>query len=91
VRLSIIRLGFSLSIIFAFAVFSVGVVNLIWPNYGIEFLKMVDSIYPGYQFGKWGFGGVIVGTLYAGIDGFFVGVVLAWLYNLFYRKSKEQQ
>jgi hypothetical protein len=48
---------------------------------------MIDSIYPGYQYGSWGFGGVIVGTLYAAVDGFVMGIIFAWLYNLFAKEK----
>ncbi|MFQ6082092.1 MAG: hypothetical protein ACE5WD_01890 [Candidatus Aminicenantia bacterium] len=86
-KLNVIRLGCALSTIWAILVFLVGVANLIWSSYGVEFLKILDSIYPGYHYGKWGFGGVVVATLYAAVDAWVIGVVFAWLYNL-YTKGK---
>jgi len=68
-RLDIIRLGFTVSALWALSVFSVGMANLLWPTYGIGFLKVIDSIYPGYHFGQHGFVGVLVATLYAAVDG----------------------
>jgi hypothetical protein len=50
-----------------------------WSGYGTEFLVFMDSLYPGYAPG--GFGSVIVGTLYAVVDGLIVGAIFAWLYN----------
>lgn len=88
-KLNVIRLGCALSTVWALIVFLVGLGNLIWPGYGVEFLKIIDSIYPGYHLAKWGFGGVIVATLYAAIDGWVVGVVFAWLYNLFTKGKRE--
>jgi hypothetical protein len=69
--------------------FLTGIGNLIWNQYGVAFLKVMESIYPGYTFGRWGFWGVIVVTLYAALDGFVIGVVVAWIYNLFEGAKKE--
>ncbi len=91
-KLNAINLGIALATIWALATLSAGVANLIWPGYGVEFLKLLDSLYPGYHLGKWGFGGVLVATLYAAIDGFVWGVVIAWIYNLCakcFKKEKE--
>ncbi len=87
-KLDVIRLGCTVSAVWGGAVFCVGLANLFWPTYGVEFLKIIDSIYPGYHFGLWGFGGVIVATLYAAIDGWIVGVVFALLYNFITRKKR---
>jgi len=57
-------------------------------GYGAAFLKVIDSIYPGYHMGQWGFFGVIVATLYAALDGFIAGIIFAWLYNLFGKTKK---
>jgi len=62
-------------------VFLVGLVNLVWPSYGVAVLDLARSIYPGYG-GMSGFGGVIVGTIYALVDGAIVGAIFAWLYNM---------
>jgi len=61
------------------AILVVGIANLVWPGYARLFLELVASIYPGYHPG--GFGGVIVGTVYALADGFIGGAIFAWLYN----------
>ena len=58
----------------------VGLANLAWPPYGAAFLATVESVYPGYA-STAGFGAVIVGTLYAALDGTIVGAIFAWLYN----------
>jgi hypothetical protein len=88
-KLDVIRFGCTVSILWALIVFSVGIPNLIWPSYGVEFLKIIDSIYPGYHFGLWGFGGIIVATMYAAIDGWVVGAVFALLYNFITRKKRS--
>jgi len=89
-KFNVIQLGLTLAIIWAVIVLLVGITNLIFPGYGVAFLQIVDSIYPGYHFGKLGFGGVIVATLYATLDGFILGIVFAWLYNLFGKSMKKE-
>ncbi|NIO49807.1 MAG: hypothetical protein GTN73_10295 [Candidatus Aminicenantes bacterium] len=89
-KFNVIQLGLTLAILWAVIVLLMGVTNLIFPAYGVAFLQIVDSIYPGYHFGKWGFWGVIVATLYAVIDGFVMGVVIAWLYNLLGKSMKKE-
>jgi membrane associated rhomboid family serine protease len=63
----------------------VAVRNLIWPGYGTTFLQVVASIYPGYD-ASGSIGAVIVGTVYALIDGAIFGLVFGWLYNWFLSK-----
>ncbi len=60
----------------------VGVLNLLYPSYGVAFLEWTASIYPGYH-GPAGFVSVLVATLYGLVDGAIGGFVLAWLYNAF--------
>lgn len=80
-KLNVSRFGFTVAVVWGFVVFSVAICNLFFPSYGVAFLKVVESIYPGYHFGELGFGGAIVATLYAILDGLIVGVIFAWLYN----------
>ncbi len=79
-RLSTKAMAWTAGILWAAAIFLTGVLNLIWPGYAIAFLDMAKSIYPGYAH-IGGFAGVIVGTLYALVDGLVCGVIFAWLYN----------
>jgi hypothetical protein len=90
VRLTPWRLGCAASTVWALCVFLAGVANLVSSSYGVEFLKLMDSIYPGYHYGQWGFWGVLVATLYAALDGWIVGVVFAWLYNLYGRRERPK-
>ena len=75
-KLNVIQLGLAFAVICAASALLVGLINLFCPSYGVAFLKLLDSLYPGYHFGKWGFGGVVVATLYAALDGFVCGVEL---------------
>jgi hypothetical protein len=88
-KLRVIQLGLTAGIIWAGAVFLVALANLLLGGYGEAFLKVVDSIYPGYHSGQWGFVGVIVATLYAALDGFVAGLIFAWIYNLLMRGKTE--
>ncbi len=63
--------------------------NVLFPPYGVAFLELGASIYPGYD-GPAGFGSVIVVTLYAAVDGAVAGAVLAWVYNLVARSQPAQ-
>ncbi len=64
----------------------VGLGTPVWPSYGAAFLEVVRSLYPGYAHTA-GFFGVIVGTLYALLDGAILGAIFAWLYNKFHGAS----
>lgn len=78
-KLSIKALALSFGILWGCVVFLMGIAHLLWPGYGTAFLELAASVYPGYSVG--GFGSVIVGTLYALLDGAIGGAIFAWLYN----------
>jgi ABC-type phosphate transport system permease subunit len=81
-KLSLRALALTAGILWALALFLTGMTSLIWPGYGEAFLKMMASVYPGYH-ASGSIGDVIVGTLYAFLDGAIFGLVFGWLYNLF--------
>ncbi len=80
-KLSVKGLALGSAITWGLAVLFVGLVNLGWPSYGTAFLQLISSIYPGYH-AQASLGNVIVGTLYAVLDGAIGGVFFGWLYNL---------
>jgi hypothetical protein len=80
-KLCVKSLAIACSIFWGAIVFLMGLAHLIWPGYGTVFLELAASVYPGYEVG--GFGSVIVGTLYAAVDGAVCGAIFAWLYNRF--------
>jgi hypothetical protein len=80
-RFNAAAMGMSFAILWGAGVFLVGVTNMIWPSYGQAFLQICASIYPGYHAGA-GVGSVVIGTIYALIDGLVGGVIFGWLYNL---------
>jgi hypothetical protein len=78
-RLNVKGLAVALALAWGGGVFLAGAAHEVWPGYGVTFLQFAASIYPGYHVG--GFGGVIIGTLYALLDGAVSGALVAWLYN----------
>jgi ABC-type phosphate transport system permease subunit len=87
-RLNPKAMALTIGILWAGALLITGIANSIWSGYGTTFLQVVASIYPGYQ-AKGSMGDLIVGTLYALVDGAVGGWVFAWLYNLFLGKRAK--
>jgi hypothetical protein len=85
-KLNLKALVLTAGILWAMAVFFVGVLNLIWSGYGGAFLQLIASIYPGYHATS-SVGDLIVGALYALVDGAICGLVFGLLYNMFVGKG----
>jgi ABC-type phosphate transport system permease subunit len=85
-KLSLKALALTSGILWALALFVTGIFNLIWRGYGDAFLKTMAYIYPGYH-AAGTIGDLIVGTLYALLDGLICGLVFGWLYNSFLGKG----
>lgn len=79
-RFNIIALAITTGLFWGAAILLVSLANLIWPGYGVALLDIAASVYPGYEVGT-GIGSVIVGSLYALVDGAVAGGIFAWLYN----------
>ena len=79
-QLSAKSLALTCGLLWGGAVLLVALANLVWPSYGVQFLQVIASVYPGYS-GTAFLGQVIVGTLYAFADGLIGGWIFAWLYN----------
>jgi len=89
-KLSIKGLTIAGGIIWAFCILAVGILNIIFPAYGGDFLKLMASVYPGYK-ASGEIVDVIVGTLYALLDGAICGFVIAVLYNAFAGKASKKR
>jgi len=85
-KINIKALSLTVAIVWGGSILLIGLANLIWTSYGVAFLEVAASIYPGYRGGS-SFGQVIVGTLYGLVDGFIGGLIIGWLYNLFVPES----
>jgi hypothetical protein len=81
-KLSTKGLAFASATLWGLAMLCTGLSNLIWSNYGRQFLQTMSSVYPGYHATR-SVVDVSVGTLYGAVDGFIGGAVFAWLYNQF--------
>ncbi|MHC4549995.1 MAG: hypothetical protein ACYTEZ_14580 [Planctomycetota bacterium] len=79
-RLSVRGLAAAGGLLWGLVLLLVGLANLIWTGYGQEFLQLMASLYPGYK-ATAGVDQVVVGMLYAFVDGAAFGAVLAFLYN----------
>jgi hypothetical protein len=81
-RLSLGSLALASALFWALTFLFVGVVNYVRPPYGLAFLEVMSSLYPGYKpLGSPN--SIIVGTLYAFVDGGVAGAIFAWFYNIF--------
>jgi len=81
-KLSVKGLAIAFAIVWGGAIFLVGVANLVSETYGVAFLEVMASVYPGYSLDG-DFGQVLVGTLYGALDGAIGGFVFGFLYNKF--------
>jgi len=81
-KLNVKAMTLTAALLWAASVLLVGLANMIWEGYGQVFLNCMDSLYPGYK-ATANIGDVIVGTLYALLDGAIAGAVFSWLYNVF--------
>ena len=94
-KLSPLALGLTFGCGWGVAVLVVGGIHAAYPSYGRAFLDLVGSIYPGVGHGGTGtigsFTNALLATVYALVDGFFGGLIIAWVYNFFLRlvTSKE--
>lgn len=62
----------------------VGLIHLADASYGVEFLRVMSSIYPGMETSRT-IGSALLGGLYGAIDGAIAGYLFASLYRLFTR------
>lgn len=81
-KLSIRALTIASALLWGGGLLFVGVLNLASASYGVAFLQMMSSVYPGFHASRT-FGDVIAGTLYALVDGAICGLLFGWLYNAF--------
>ncbi len=79
-KLNIKALALAIGGTWAGCILLVGLAHLVWPGYGGTLLDLAASVYPGFHPAN-GLGAVIVGTLYALVDGLVGGAFFAWLYN----------
>jgi hypothetical protein len=81
-KLSLRSLTITAALFWSVAFLLVAFSNYLWPSYGKAFLDVMSSVYPGYEVAGT-LGSVIIGTLYALVDGAIGGALFAWIYNCF--------
>ncbi len=81
-KLSIKAMAMASAVLWSLAILMVGIANLMFPDYGVNFLELIASIYPGYH-AETGFTSTIIGSLYGFVDAGIAGTIFAWLYNCF--------
>ncbi|MCJ7453482.1 MAG: hypothetical protein MUO39_13560 [Steroidobacteraceae bacterium] len=87
-KLDVTALGMTGGVFWGGAVLVVAAANLVWPPYGMAFLELAASIYPGYHAGC-GIGSVVAGTLYAVVDGAGAGALFGLLYNFLAPRTSD--
>jgi len=69
----------------------VGLIHLVAPSYGADFLRIMSSVYPGADTAP-NLGRVLLGTLYGFVDGGIAGFLFGLLYDGFlHRKLGESK
>ncbi len=81
-KLNLRALAMSAAVFWGVAVLLTGLANILWSGYAVGFLAVLKSIYPGYDASGTVFD-LVVGTLYALVDGAVAGLIFGWLYNRF--------
>jgi hypothetical protein len=81
-RLSLRAMALAGGILWCSGILFVGLVNLVSPSYGLSFLQMISSVYPGFHVSRT-IGDVLTGAGYALFDGAIAALLFGWLYNLF--------
>ncbi|HYL86787.1 MAG TPA: hypothetical protein VE263_21355 [Candidatus Angelobacter sp.] len=81
-RLSLKGMAIASGLIWGAAILCVAIIHLADPNYGVSFLQMTSSVYPGFH-AAGTLGRIALGTVEGIVDGAITGLVLAWIYNHF--------
>ena len=78
-KCDVFALGLGIGILFAAYAFLLGLSALVF-DWGTELVEIMGKLYIGYAPT---FLGSIIGAIWAFVDGFIAGVVIAWIYNKF--------
>jgi hypothetical protein len=88
VKVSLKASAIAAGVLWGGAILLLGVINLASPSFGLSFLQVISSVYPGFHVSRT-IGDVLTGTAYALIDGAVAGLVFGWLYNLSLRQNRS--
>lgn len=84
-QLSVKGLAIASALLWGGGILTVGLVNLAVPSYGVRYLELMSSLYPGFH-GSGTLVDVLVGAGYGIVDGGIAGCLFGWIYNLFTRR-----
>jgi len=87
-RLSLKGLTIAGGLLWGGAILFLGLINIVRPLYGANFLQAISSVYPWFHASR-SFVDVLIGTVDALIDGAIAGFLFGWLYNLSVRNPKQ--
>ncbi|MGB7283017.1 MAG: hypothetical protein WBE13_12210 [Candidatus Acidiferrum sp.] len=89
-RLSLKGMAAAGGLLWGGAILFVGLVNLVWPTYGVSFLEVIGSVYPFVHASR-SFAVVAIGSIDGLVDGAIAGLFFGWLYNLSVAGGKSAQ
>jgi hypothetical protein len=72
------------------AILFVGLINLLRPGYGLDFLQLTSSVYPWFHVSHT-ISSVIIGTIDGFVDGAVGSLIFALLYNGFAGRQTQSQ
>jgi hypothetical protein len=87
-RLSITGTAIAAGLLWGGAILLVGLINLARPGYGMDFLTMINSVYPWFH-SSHTFSSVVIGTFDGILDGAVAGCLFGWLYNTMLAMSSK--
>jgi len=87
-RLSIKGMAIAAGLLWGGAILLVGFINLARPAYGVNFLAMMNSVYPWFHSSRT-IASVTIGTIDGLIDGAIAGCLFGWLYNGMLARNRE--
>ena len=79
-RISPLAIALTFGLLWGMVMFVIGTANYLFPPYGEDLLRSMDSVYPGAFRGQ-GFAKVLIGGAFGLVDAFFAGAIVAWVYN----------
>ncbi len=89
-RLSITGTAIAAGLLWGGAILLVGLINLAKPEYGLDFLTMMNSVYPWFH-SSHTLSSVAIGTIDGFLDGAVAGCLFGWLYNTMLDFSSKLQ
>ena len=87
-RLSLKGMTIAAGLLWGGAILFLGLINLVRPTYGVNFLQAISSVYPWFHASR-SFVDVVIGTIDGLIDGAIAGLLFGWLYNVSAGNRKE--